>query len=295
MVKLAWCHAAEIGRPTEGSTMTTPPSSPAARPRVLVTGASIAGPALAWGLAKSGFDVVLLERSAEADTRLENLEEFIAASEEFIVARELEGIPATLESFLDAVSLVADTDELDPEAAGVTLMTLHSAKGLEFPVVFLTGLEEGVFPHSRSMGDREELEEAVRRRHAECAVQFAGVAHLLDDVAAADQVPADVQLRDRRPLAVGLDPLADLGVRQHVDVRVVDAERIQRADGFRRKTALRRIWTALHEQHDAVGVEQGFDPGTQGGVERHGTRPKQGECSFYAHSSAPQVIARGVG
>ena len=114
-------------------------------------------------LAGSGYrDALKAERTAEADTRLENLEELIAASEEFIAARELEGTPATLEAFLDSVSLVADTDELDPEAAGVTLMTLHSAKGLEFPVVFLTGLEEGVFPHSRSMGDREELEEERR-------------------------------------------------------------------------------------------------------------------------------------
>ncbi len=60
--------------------------------------------------------------------------------------------PADLEAFLDSIALVADTDELDAEAGGVTLMTLHSAKGLEFPVVFLTGLEEGVFPHSRSHG-----------------------------------------------------------------------------------------------------------------------------------------------
>ena len=114
-------------------------------------------------LAGSGYrDALKAERTAEADTRLENLEELIAASEEFIAARDLEGTPATLEAFLDSVSLVADTDELDPEAAGVTLMTLHSAKDLEFPVVFLTGLEEGVFPHSRSMGDREELEEERR-------------------------------------------------------------------------------------------------------------------------------------
>jgi DNA helicase II / ATP-dependent DNA helicase PcrA len=114
-------------------------------------------------LAGSGYrDALKAERTAEADTRLENLEELIAASEEFLAARELEGAPATLEAFLDGVSLVADTDELDPRAAGVTLMTLHSAKGLEYPVVFLTGLEEGVFPHSRSMGDREELEEERR-------------------------------------------------------------------------------------------------------------------------------------
>ena len=114
-------------------------------------------------LAASGYrDALKAERTAEADTRLENLEELVAASEEFVVARELEGVPADLPAFLDSVSLVADTDELDPETAGVTLMTLHSAKGLEFPVVFLTGLEEGVFPHSRSMSEPEELEEERR-------------------------------------------------------------------------------------------------------------------------------------
>jgi DNA helicase-2/ATP-dependent DNA helicase PcrA len=68
----------------------------------------------------------------------------------------------TLEAFLDSIALVADTDEIDSESGGVTLMTLHSAKGLEFPVVFLTGLEEGVFPHSRSMLEPEELEEERR-------------------------------------------------------------------------------------------------------------------------------------
>ena len=114
-------------------------------------------------LAASGYrDALKAERTAEADTRLENLEELVAASEEFVVARELEGAPADLPAFLDSVSLVADTDELDPETTGVTLMTLHSAKGLEFPVVFLTGLEEGVFPHSRSMSEPEELEEERR-------------------------------------------------------------------------------------------------------------------------------------
>jgi DNA helicase-2/ATP-dependent DNA helicase PcrA len=114
-------------------------------------------------LAASGYrDALKAERTAEADTRLENLEELIAASEEFVVAREAEGTPADLPAFLDSIALVADTDELDPETAGVTLMTLHSAKGLEFPVVFLTGLEEGVFPHSRSMSEPEELEEERR-------------------------------------------------------------------------------------------------------------------------------------
>jgi DNA helicase-2/ATP-dependent DNA helicase PcrA len=114
-------------------------------------------------LAGSGYrDALKAERTAEADARLENLEELVAASEEFVITREAEGGPADLPSFLDSISLVADTDELDREHSGVTLMTLHSAKGLEFPVVFLTGLEEGVFPHSRSMNDRDELEEERR-------------------------------------------------------------------------------------------------------------------------------------
>jgi len=114
--------------------------------------------------AASGYrEALKAERTADAEARLENLEELVAASEEFIAARQAEGQEdAGLEAFLDSIALVADTDEFDPEAGGVTLMTLHSAKGLEFPVVFLTGMEEGVFPHSRSMDDAEELEEERR-------------------------------------------------------------------------------------------------------------------------------------
>jgi DNA helicase II / ATP-dependent DNA helicase PcrA len=112
----------------------------------------------------SGYrDALKAERTAEAEARLENIEELVAASEEFVAGRELEGIPdAPLEAFLDSIALVADVDALDDSGEGVTLMTLHSAKGLEFPAVFLTGLEEGVFPHSRSMDDPEELEEERR-------------------------------------------------------------------------------------------------------------------------------------
>ena len=114
--------------------------------------------------AASGYrDALKAERTAEAEARLENLEELVAASEEFIVTQQAAGVEAvTLAAFLDSIALVADTDDLEAEAGGVTLMTLHSAKGLEFPVVFLTGLEEGVFPHSRSMQEPEELEEERR-------------------------------------------------------------------------------------------------------------------------------------
>src|SRR5204862_506085 len=98
------------------------------------------------------------ERSSEADARLENLEGLIAAAEDHARGQE----DATLEGFLDGVALVSDVDELPDGARGVTLMTLHSAKGLEFPVVFLTGMEEGVFPHVRAMDSVDELEEERR-------------------------------------------------------------------------------------------------------------------------------------
>jgi len=99
------------------------------------------------------------------ETRVENLAELVAVGREFDES-EPDG---SLEDFLERVSLVADADEIpdgsDAEAADngvVTLMTLHTAKGLEFPVVFLTGMEDGTFPHMRSMGDNKELEEERR-------------------------------------------------------------------------------------------------------------------------------------
>src|SRR6266545_614294 len=112
----------------------------------------------------SGYkDSLRADRSAEGAARLENLEELVAASEEFVADQETLGASdVRIEAFLDSIALVADIDEMDDEAGGVTLMTLHSAKGLEFPVVFLTGMEEGVFPHSRSMNEAEELEEERR-------------------------------------------------------------------------------------------------------------------------------------
>ncbi len=110
-------------------------------------------------LIASGYrEALRQEKTAEADERLQNLDELVAAAEEFQRSRE----DATLEGFLDTVSLVSDVDELPEERGAVTLMTLHSAKGLEFPVVFLTGMEEGVFPHVRSMDDAEEIEEERR-------------------------------------------------------------------------------------------------------------------------------------
>ncbi len=95
------------------------------------------------------------------ETRVENLAELESVAQEFTTANP-EG---TLADFLERVSLVADSDEIpdgDETGGVVTLMTLHTAKGLEFPVVFLTGMEDGVFPHMRSLGDPRELEEERR-------------------------------------------------------------------------------------------------------------------------------------
>ncbi|MCM4079891.1 DNA helicase PcrA [Paractinoplanes hotanensis] len=104
--------------------------------------------------------------------RVENLQELVSVAREYserveAQADENDDTPvATLAGFLEQVALVADADQLpddDPDHQGVvTLMTLHTAKGLEFPVVFLTGLEDGVFPHTRALGDNNELEEERR-------------------------------------------------------------------------------------------------------------------------------------
>jgi DNA helicase-2/ATP-dependent DNA helicase PcrA len=95
------------------------------------------------------------EASPEAFSRIENLKELANAAHDAEVRGE------TLAEFLDHAALASDTDQFDPSAR-VTLMTLHAAKGLEFPLVFLAGLEEGLFPHSRTLMNPEELEEERR-------------------------------------------------------------------------------------------------------------------------------------
>ncbi|MGE5549347.1 MAG: DNA helicase PcrA [Bacteroidota bacterium] len=94
------------------------------------------------------------ERTPEAEARLENIDEFLALTAQF--GRESDD--PSLNAFLEMVALVAEVDNYEPEADALVLMTLHAAKGLEFPVVFLAGMEEGIFPHARSVetGDIEE-------------------------------------------------------------------------------------------------------------------------------------------
>ena len=100
----------------------------------------------------TGYKDFLLDGTEEGEERLENVEELKS------VASRSE----SLETFLENVALVSDVDNYEPGASAVTLMTLHNAKGLEFPVVFMVGLEEGLFPHSRSMTEPAEMEEERR-------------------------------------------------------------------------------------------------------------------------------------
>ncbi|MBX3287065.1 MAG: DNA helicase PcrA [Actinobacteria bacterium] len=110
-------------------------------------------PLLEAVLDRTGYVAELQEaHSVEAEGRLENLAELIGS------AREIESVDV----FLEQVSLVADADAVPDDDSQVVLMTLHSAKGLEFPAVFLIGLEDGVFPHLRSLGEPHELEEERR-------------------------------------------------------------------------------------------------------------------------------------
>jgi len=117
-------------------------------------------------LEQSGLLAELSESSDPQDeVRVENLEELIAVATEYEESEVDEGEEISLVGFLEDVSLVADADQIpegEDHGGVVTMMTLHTAKGLEFPTVFLTGMEEGIFPHSRTLGDPEELQEERR-------------------------------------------------------------------------------------------------------------------------------------
>jgi DNA helicase-2/ATP-dependent DNA helicase PcrA len=120
-----------------------------------------AGPArmVEAAFTESGYMAELeAERTVESMGRVENLKELVGVAREF-ESRNPEG---TLADFLEQVALVTEQDEYDENDPAVTLMTLHNAKGLEFDVVFMVGMEDGVFPHYRSMGDAGQLEEERR-------------------------------------------------------------------------------------------------------------------------------------
>ena len=109
-------------------------------------------------------DELRAEGTDEAEARIENIDELISKAETYQETMEAQNEPATLSGFLEEIALVADIDSVDPDQDYVLLMTLHSAKGLEFPKVFLTGMEDGIFPGymSISTGDPSDLEEERR-------------------------------------------------------------------------------------------------------------------------------------
>ena len=110
-------------------------------------------------LKKSGYIKALEdEKTIEADNRIENLDEFLTVAIEF----EKEEVENSLQDFLEGMTLASDIDNVEEIEESVTLMTLHSAKGLEFPVVFLVGMEEGIFPGHRAIGEPAEIEEERR-------------------------------------------------------------------------------------------------------------------------------------
>ena len=109
-------------------------------------------------LNKTGYMKALeLENTAQAESRIENLNEFLTVAMEFE-----ENAENSLAEFLESITLSSDIDGMEDKEDSVTLMTLHSAKGLEFPVVFLVGMEEGLFPSYRSIGEQREIEEERR-------------------------------------------------------------------------------------------------------------------------------------
>ena len=110
-------------------------------------------------LKESGYiDELKADKKPEHESRIENLKEFIGVARDFEKSEE----NPNLETFLSQLSLVSDIDNADIEDDRVTLMTLHSAKGLEFPIVFMIGMEEGLFPHSRTLMNPDEIEEERR-------------------------------------------------------------------------------------------------------------------------------------
>jgi len=121
--------------------------------------------AISETLRRSGYLLALeRENTPEAESRLENLRELVASAEDFSAdsAEVVDAARTPLERFLDQVALVSDLDSAELRSDRVSLMTVHSAKGLEFPVVFVAGLEEGVFPHSAAARDGRDVEEERR-------------------------------------------------------------------------------------------------------------------------------------
>jgi len=110
---------------------------------------------------ESGYEKMLLSEGTEGEVRWENVKELISVAQKYD-GKDYADIEDKIGAFLEEVALASDTDSIDQKTDSVHMMTLHSAKGLEFPIVFIVGLEEGILPHSRSLLSYEEMEEERR-------------------------------------------------------------------------------------------------------------------------------------
>ena len=111
---------------------------------------------------ESGYKDMLVSEGFEGEGKIENVEEFISAAVEYETRCADSGIEATATGFLEEISLVADVDKYNETADAVVLMTVHAAKGLEFPVVFIAGMEDGIFPSQQNIGEEDEMSEERR-------------------------------------------------------------------------------------------------------------------------------------
>ena len=111
---------------------------------------------------RSGYQDMLKAEGFEGEGKIENVEEFISAAVEYEQRCAANGEEATTHGFMEEISLVSDVDKYDENADAVVLMTVHAAKGLEFPVVFLAGMEDGIFPSIQNIGEAEEMSEERR-------------------------------------------------------------------------------------------------------------------------------------
>jgi DNA helicase-2/ATP-dependent DNA helicase PcrA len=215
------------------------------------------------------------EFGADAESRIENIQELFSAVEEFeeqyatqdptaAVPPGEDAVPrlSALAAFLDRVALVADTDALTSSDGAVPLMTLHSAKGLEFPVVFLVGVEEGLFPHSRSLNDPEAMEEerrlcyvGITRAKERLYVTYTGLRRLYGSV----QFNAPSRFIDEIPAELK----HEIGVHERVETGVGRGWESPAARGSWRTPALLRHPDGGKPLAGAPSAQSGFNPYNQ--------------------------------
>lgn len=155
---------------------------------------------------ESGYRAMLEAEGFEGEGRIDSVKEFVSAAAEYEARCEENSVAPTLPDFLEEVSLVSDVDKYDETADAVVLMTVHSAKGLEFPVVFLAGMEDGVFPGAQNLGEREEMSEerrlayvAITRAkemlyitHAKCRMMYGKTAYNPLSVFVREEIPKEL-------------------------------------------------------------------------------------------------------